>query len=163
LPVIAVSSSQEGEATARANPFASATSDHGGLPLRRGVVRVSTDRHSEGAGQPPGGSGDNCCAEFRPQHFVHQRLRLDRPVKAASRPRARPRHIWSKVGFAREFRLADHSGRQGKAVLAARFGDKREDLCAEQQLRDLFPERGIRMLDVNAILPSCTEAAASAV
>jgi hypothetical protein len=30
LPVIAVSSSQEGEATARANPFASATSDHGG-------------------------------------------------------------------------------------------------------------------------------------
>jgi hypothetical protein len=48
-------------------------------------------------------------------------------------------------------------------VLAARFGDKREDLCAEQQLRDLFPERGIRMLDINAILPSCTEAAASAV
>src|SRR5260370_42108675 len=31
LPVIAVSSSQEGEATARANPFASATSDHGGF------------------------------------------------------------------------------------------------------------------------------------
>jgi hypothetical protein len=61
------------------------------------------------------------------------------------------------------FRLADHSGRQGKAVLAARFGDKREDLCAEQQLRDLFPERGIRMLDITAILPSCTEAAASAV
>jgi hypothetical protein len=48
-------------------------------------------------------------------------------------------------------------------VLAARFGDKREDLCAEQQLRDLFPERGIRMLDITAILPSCTEAAASAV
>ena len=120
-------------------------------------------RHSEGAGQPPGGSGDNRCAEFRPQHFVHQRLRLDRPVEATSRPRARSRHIWSKVGFAREFRLADHSGRQGKAVLAARFGDKREDLCAEQQLRDLFPERGIRMLDINAILPSCTEAAASAV
>jgi hypothetical protein len=80
-----------------------------------------------------------------------------------SRPRARPRHIWSKVGFAREFRLADNSGRQGKAVLAARSGDKREDLCAEQQLRDLFPERGIRMLDITAILPSCTEAAASAV
>ena len=40
----------------------------------------------------------------------------------------------------------------GKAVLTARFGDKHEDLCAEQQLRDLFPERGIRMLDINAIL-----------
>ena len=38
-------------------------------------------------------------------------------------------------------------------MLAARFGDKREDLCAEQQLRDPFPERGIRMLDINAILP----------
>jgi hypothetical protein len=33
----------------------------------------------------------------------------------------------------------------GKAVLTARFGDKREDLCAERQLRNFFP--GIRMLD----------------
>ena len=39
--------------------------------------------------------------------------RLDRPAEAASRPRPRSRHIWSKVDLARQLRLADHTGRQG--------------------------------------------------
>lgn len=39
-----------------------------------------------------------------------------------------------------------------KTVLTARFGDKRQDLRAERQLRDLFPGRAIRMLGLDAIL-----------
>ena len=40
-------------------------------------------------------------------------IRLDQPPEVVSRPRTRSRHIWSKVDFARQLRLADHTGRQG--------------------------------------------------
>jgi agmatine deiminase len=39
-----------------------------------------------------------------------------------------------------------------RSVLTARFGDEQEDLRAEHRLREFFPGRGIRMLDINAIL-----------
>ena len=37
-------------------------------------------------------------------------------------------------------------------VLTARFGDEQEDPRAESQLREFFPGREIRLLDINAIL-----------
>jgi agmatine deiminase len=39
-----------------------------------------------------------------------------------------------------------------KAVLTARFGDRKQDLGAERQLRELFPNREIRMLEIDTIL-----------
>lgn len=39
-----------------------------------------------------------------------------------------------------------------RSVLTARFGDEMEDPRAESRLRELFPGREIRMLDINAIL-----------
>lgn len=39
-----------------------------------------------------------------------------------------------------------------KSVLTARFGDEHEDPRAESRLSEFFPDREIRMLDINAIL-----------
>jgi agmatine deiminase len=39
-----------------------------------------------------------------------------------------------------------------RSVLTARFGDEQEDPRAERRLREFFPDREIRMLDINAIL-----------
>jgi hypothetical protein len=59
-----------------------------------------------------------------------QRPGLDRPVEAAGRPRARSRHIWSKVDFA--LRLAGHTGRQGMwQVSKPPSGQKGEQNCAQ--------------------------------
>lgn len=39
-----------------------------------------------------------------------------------------------------------------RCVLTARFGDEQEDHRAEHRLREFFPGRGVRMLDIGAIL-----------
>ena len=66
----------------------------------------------------PEGRATIVCAELRPEHFEHQRLRMERPAEAAGRPRPRYRRVWSKVDFARQFRLTDHAARQGISRLA---------------------------------------------
>ena len=95
----------------------------------------------------PEGRATIVCAELRPEHFEHQRLRMERPAEAAGRPRPRYRRVWSKVDFARQFRLTDHAARQGISRLAGKRCSIREGTLgrafAEGPSRDAANDNGV--------------------
>jgi hypothetical protein len=75
-------------------------------------VCVSTDHHSEVLVSHPEGRATIAALNSDLCILNTSGFGLDQPAEATSRPRPRSRHIWSKVGFARQLRLADHTGRQ---------------------------------------------------